>query len=247
MTFMITFTEMCLPGLKAIISIAKNENVDLEMIELEPMEKLTYTEDLAKLSVHVKKGAQVEELMTLVKEGNFSVLKDLEHQVQIIEVANRLGKATVSKVLIQEVTEQKQKGVGIKSLIKVVQQGKETLEEVIMDVSKEFGTNSKPLKEMAAVGMLLSEGVTCDEVVTMLNVGMLPALQAPEAQVPMTSIVTKKGHSGVVCEVLVEESTNTIENLKPVPESAKLLEYKNLLHKAVTSSTNVQSKSVLKF
>lgn len=235
-------TELCLPGLKALVRIAQDSQVDLETIDLKPVEKIMLQKDLAKLSFQLKKGAQVQELITMVKEGEFPALKASQHQASIIEVANRLEKATVSEVLIQEISLHTEKSMGAKSIIKSIERGQETLEEVIMDISKEFGPKSAPVREVAAVGQLLNEGIRCDEVVTMMDAGLLPALQNPEAQLPLVSIVTQKGHTSVVCEVLVEESAKELQKAMPSPTAARISEYKEMLAKAKSTSANILSK-----
>ena len=201
--------------------------------------------DLAKLNIQLKNGAQVQELITMIKEGEFPALESSRHQASMIEVASRLEKATVSEVLIQEATLRKDKSIGAKSVIRTIQTGKETLEEVLMDVSKEFGPKSAPVLEVAALGHLLKEGLKCDEVITMIDAGLLPALQNPQSQLPLVSIVTNKGHTGIVCEVLVEESIKKIDKTTPAVQSAQLSEYKGLLEKAKSTSANVQSKLLL--
>lgn len=235
-------TEMCVPGFKAIFRIAQENKLDLETVELQPLEKIELQKDLAKLNFQLKKGAQVQELMTMMKEGEFPALKAPEMQASILEVASRLEKATVTQVLIQEASFRKDKSIGAKSILKSIETGKETLEEFLMDVSKEFGPQSAPVKEVAAVGQLLNEGVRCDEVVTMIDAGLLPGLQSPQAQMAFVTMVTNKGHTGVVCEVLVTESTKEIPKMSASVKSAQISEYKGMLSKAKASSTDVKSK-----
>ena len=234
-----------MPGFKAIANIAKDNKLNLELLELQPLEKKELKENLAKLDFEVKRGAQVEELITMMKEGVFPALRAPQHQATILNVATQLGKATVTEVLINEASELEDKSIGAKSILKSIETGQETLEEVIMDVSKEFGPQSAPLQEVAAVGHLLSEGVRCDEVVTMMNAGLLPILQSPQVQAPLISITANRGLAGVVCEVMVEES---IKEMKKPPvdlNTAKISEYEFMLEKAKSTSANVKSKFLM--
>lgn len=235
---------MCIPGFKAIVRIAQDSEVDLDMVELQPLEKKELQKDLAKLNIEVKRGAQVQELITMMKEGEFPKLQASQHQASILEVASRLEKATVTEVLVQESTKQEEKIIGTKSLIKSIQTGKETVEEVIMDVSKEFGPKAAPTQEVAAIGHMLKEGVHCDEVVTMIEAGMLPSLKSPQIQKPLVTMTANKGLSSVVCEVLVEESTKELQKPTPETKSAKMTEYKGILAKAKTNE--VTSKFCLR-
>lgn len=233
---------MCVPGFKALIHLATDNQLDLETVELKPLEKKTFAEDIGKLSFHLKKGVQVNELMTMMKEDEFVSLKRTEHQAQLLEVADRLERATVHKVLVQEAEDRRDRTIGLKTVMKSIEQGKETVEEVIMDVSKEFGPSSEPVKDIAAVGYLLQEGVRCDEVVTLAESGLLPSLQKPQAQVPLMSMVAEKGHIGTVCEVLVSESTRELQKVKPNEEAARMSEVKELLKRAKTETVDIKSK-----
>lgn len=235
-------TEMCVPGFKALIRIATDNQLDLETVELKPTEKVTFAKDIAKLNFHLKKGVQVNELMTMMKEGEFVALKHTKHQAQLLEVADRLERATVQEVLVQEAANKRDQNVGLKSVMRTIEIGQETMEQVIMDVSKEFGPSSEPVKEIAAVGLLLQEGVKCDEVVTLVESGLLPSLMKPDAQLPLVSMVAEKGHISTVCEVLVEESVKDIQKVKPKEETARMSDVKELLKKAKSESVDIKSK-----
>lgn len=235
---------MCVPGFKALIKLATDNQIDLETVELKPIEKTTFAKDIAKLSFHLKKGVQVNELMMMMKENEFVSLKQPKHQATLLEVADRLGHATVQKVLVQEAADRCDENIGLKSVMRTIQQGKESMEQVIMDTAKEFGPSSEPLKEMAAVGYLLQEGVKCDEVITLVNSGLLSSLKMPQAQVPFTSMVAEKGHIGSICEVLVEESVKEVAKPRPKGEAARMSEVKEILKKARAETVDVKSKSL---
>ena len=235
---------MCVPGFKALLKLATDSNVDLETVELKPVEKTTFEKDIAQLSFHLKKGVQVHELMTMLKEDKFPTLKAPTQQATILDVVNRLERATVNKVLVQETSDRKERNIGIKTIIKSLEEGQESMENIIMDVSREFGPSSEPTKEMAAVGYMLKEGVRCDEVITMVESGLLPNLQKPQAQIPLVSMVAEKGYIGTVCEVLVEESTKDIQKVEKRDKAkvARLTEVKNILKKAKSDSVDIKSK-----
>lgn len=240
-------TELCVPGFKALVRLATDNQLDLETVELKPTEKMTFQKDIGKLSFHLKKGVQVNELMTMLKEGEFKSLKHETHQAQLLEVANRMEKATVTKVLVQEASDRRDRNIGLKSVMRTLETGEESMEQIIMDVSKEFGPSSEPVKEIAAVGHLLQEGVKCDEVVTLVEAGLLPSLKKPQSQVPLVSMVAEKGHVGSVCEVLVEESTKEMKKPKPKFEAARMSEVKEMLKKAKSDSVDVKSKFYTNF
>nr|XP_027208044.1 uncharacterized protein LOC113801806 [Penaeus vannamei] len=202
---------------------------------------MTFEKDIGKLSFHLKKGVQVNELMTMLKEGEFKTLKQETHQAQLLEVANRMERATVTKVLVQEASDRCDRNIGLKSVMRTLETGQESMEQIIMDVSKEFGPSSEPVKEIAAVGHLLQEGVKCDEVVTLVEAGLLPSLKKPQSQMPLVSMVAEKGHVGSVCEVLVEESTKEMKKPKPKFEAARMSEVKEMLKKAKADSVDVKT------
>ncbi|RXG68643.1 hypothetical protein Avbf_00051, partial [Armadillidium vulgare] len=233
--------ELCVPGFKALIHLATDSSIDLETLELEPLEKIEFQEDIAKLNIQIKKGVQVRELMTMVKEDEFPSLKAPEAQPRVLDVVDKFARATVTEVLVKEAEEQPQKNIGVKSVIKAVETGKEKMEEIIMEISKEFGPSSQPVREIASMGQLLSEGVKCDEVVALVEAGHFPALQREEAQKPLVSIITSKGHAGTVCEVLLEESVEEFDKFKPKGESAKLSEVKTKLDQATMQVINVKT------
>lgn len=235
-------TELCVPGFKALIRLATDNQIDLETVELKPAEKTAFGKDIGKLSFSLKKGVQVHELMTMVKEDEFVSLKHPQHQAQLLEVADRLEHATVHKVLVQEAADRCDQNIGLKSVIRAVETGKESMEEVIMDASREFGPSSEPVKEIAAVGYLLQEGVKCNEVMTLVESGLLSSLHMPQSQLPLTSMVADKGHISTICEVLVEESVKDIPSVKPKEAAARLLEVKEMLKKAKAESVDVKSK-----
>lgn len=234
--------ELCVPGFKALIRLATDNQVDLETVELKPLEKTTFAKDIGKLSFHLKKGVQVNELMTMMKENEFVSLKQPKHQAQLLEVADRLGHATVHKVLVQEAADRCDDKIGLKSVMRTIQQGKESMEQVILSTAKEFGPSSEPVKEMAAVGYLLQEGVKCDEVMTLVESGLLSSLKMPQAQVPLTSMVADKGHIGSICEVLVEESVREVAKSRTKGEAARMTEVKEILKKAKAETVDVKSK-----
>ncbi|KAF2361288.1 hypothetical protein FHG87_007955 [Trinorchestia longiramus] len=236
-------TEECVPGFKALLHIAKDTKVYMDTVEAEELQTPQLQQDLARLNIEVKRGAQVQELMTMLKEGDFPALQAPEHQASIVDVASRLEKATVTQVLVKEAAEKSEMNIGAKTLLRTIERGQETIEDVIMDVSREFGPKSLPAQEVAAVGHLLKEGVRCDEVVTMIEAGLLPGLQNPETQLPIVSMVSNKGHTGVVCEVLVEESTKELQPFSSKATSAAVSEYKQLLVKAKESSADVKTLS----
>ena len=240
--------ESCVPGFKALIHLATDNQIDLETVDLKPIEKTTFAKDIGKLSFHLKKGVQVNELMTMMKENEFVSLKQPQHQAKLLEVADRLGHATVHKVLVQEAADRCDDKIGLKSVIRTIQRGKESMEQVIMNTAKEFGPSSEPVKEMAAVGYLLQEGVKCDEVLTLVESGLLTSLKMPQAQVPLTSMVVEKGHIGSICEVLVEESVKEVKvRKKSKAEAARISEVKEILKKAKAETVDVKSKLLVIF
>lgn len=237
--------ELCVPGFKSLIHLATDNQIDLETVELKPVEKATFAKDIAKLSFQLKKGVQVNELMTMVKENEFVSLKQPQNQAKLLEVADRLGHATVHKVLVQEAADRCDDKIGLKSVIRTIQQGKESMEQAIMDTAREFGPSSEPVKEMAAVGYLLQEGVKCDEVLTLVESGLLPNLKMPQAQVPFTSMVVDKGHIGSICEVLVQECVREVPRPKTKAEAARMTEVKEMLKKAKAETVDVKSKLLI--
>ncbi|KAK7082946.1 hypothetical protein SK128_021397 [Halocaridina rubra] len=234
-------SEMCVPGFKALVNLATEGQIDLETVELHPAEKVKFEKDIGKLSFHLKRGVQVNELMSMMKEGEFVALKKTEDQAQLLDVVSRLERATVHKVLVQEASDRKERSIGLKSVLRTIETGQESMEQVIMDISREFGPSSEPVKEIAAIGHLLQEGVKCEEVVVLSDSGLLPSLKTPQVQAPLVSMVADKGHVGSICEVLVEESAIAMQDKKPKLKAARMTEMKDLLKKAKAETVNVKT------
>jgi len=64
---------------------------------------------------------------------------------------------------------------------------------------------------------MLKQGVTSEEVIKIAEAGDLPALLKPEAQIPLIRLVGQQGHSTIVAQVIVEESTTLLKEEQPFP------------------------------
>lgn len=71
----------------------------------------------------------------------------------------------------------------------------------------EFDLETQPVSDMATVSTLLHEGISCEEMLTIVKAGELPALNLPETQWPLVQIMDKLGQMAIVSQVIVEEPT----------------------------------------
>lgn len=73
---------------------------------------------------------------------------------------------------------------------------------------KEFGPGESPLRELATIGFLVSNGVPVSEINEALyRTDQFPALRTPDAQNALVQLVEREGHGALITQVLTEETT----------------------------------------
>ena len=99
--------------------------------------------------------------------------------------------------------------IGLKAVLKAIEMKTANMEDIVVMAShpQEFDMDSRPVPEMATVSTLLHEGISCEEMLTIVKAGELPALNLPETQWPLVQIMDKLGHNATVSQVIVEEPT----------------------------------------
>lgn len=205
------------PGVKAYVRMAQEENVNIEEViekaNLEPKLK----EEVAKIGMMVKHGVMAQDVITLMETGEFPQLMREEAQAQLMTVVEEFGfKALVTQVVTEQVEQAVQKtgkAVGVKSFMRMLEKENVNIEEILTEqFPKEFSTEmQKPVsQEMAKVSVMLKEGVQAQEIMAMIEAGDLPNLKRPEAQMPLVNMVEEQGHTAIVCQVLIEDSVSDI-------------------------------------
>ena len=159
--------ELCIPGARAIIHLAKESELDFEALQHDTFMEPQFKEDFAKLEIEIQNGTEMQELVELIKEGSFPSLRPKEMQPVLIDIVDKLRRASVIDVLVEE--SNSKKSVGAKSIIRAIQTGKETVEQTIMDMAQEFGPSSDQMREMAAIGQLLSEGTYYNKILLQIQ------------------------------------------------------------------------------
>lgn len=205
------------PGVKAIVRMAQEENVNMEEVvqkaKLEPKMK----EEVAKIGMMVKHGVMAQDVITLMEAGEFPQLMKEEAQAMLLTVVEEFGfKALVHQIMTEQVeqaTQKTNKPIGAKTFMRLLEQANVNVEEILTEqFPKEFSSmEHEPIaQEMAKVSVMLKEGVQAQEIMSMIEAGELPQLKRPEAQMPLMNMVEAQGQTPLICQVLIEESVRDI-------------------------------------
>jgi hypothetical protein len=97
--------------------------------------------------------------------------------------------------------------IGLKAVLRAVETKTAKIEDIAVMATRpeEFNLQTEPMPDMAAVSTLMHEGVTCQEIMTIVNNGELPSLKLPENQWPLVQIMDKLGHSAIATQVIIQE------------------------------------------
>ena len=97
--------------------------------------------------------------------------------------------------------------IGLKAVLRAVETKTAKIEDIAVMATRpeEFNLPAEPIPDMAAVSTLMHEGVTCQEIMTIVNSGELPSLKLPENQWPLVQIMDKMGHSAIATQVIIQE------------------------------------------
>lgn len=199
------------PGAKAIVKMAKEEDVQ-EKVEKSEVSEVVKKE-IIKIVELIKHGVMEEEVLNMMEAGEFPQLTREENQATILEVVEDFGySAVVNDVIVEQAIQQRDQRVAIKALIRMAQQETFDVEHLITEtLPKEFSPErQEPVKEVAKVTLLVKEGVQAEEIISMIEAGEFPELSKPESQAPLVKAVRKEGRSPIVCQILIEESVKEI-------------------------------------
>lgn len=114
--------------------------------------------------------------------------------------------------------------IGLKAVLKAVKTKKADIKDIVEMATRpeEFGLDAQPVPEMASVSTLLHEGISCEEMLTIVKAGELPALQLPETQWPLIQIMERLGQTAIVSQTIIEEPTLGLKI--EIPEMASSVE-----------------------
>jgi hypothetical protein len=114
--------------------------------------------------------------------------------------------------------------IGLKAVMKAIETKTAKMEDILEMAMhpEEFDLKWQAMPEMGSISTLLHEGVSCQEIVTIVKAGELPALSLPETQWPLVQIMDKLGQTAIVSQVIVEEASLGLKT--ELPESATSVE-----------------------
>ncbi len=100
-----------------------------------------------------------------------------------------------------------QQPIGLKAVLRAIDTHVADIEDVVdMATHPEEFELETPVPDMAQVYTYLHEGVSCEEMLSIVKAGELPELNKPETQLPLLQIIDRLGQIAVVSEVIAEES-----------------------------------------
>jgi len=149
--------------------------------------------------------------------------------------------------------------IGFKAVMRAVETKSANIEDIVGMAMRpqEFDLESQPMPDMATVSTLLHEGISCQEMLTIVKAGELPGLNLPENQWPLIQIVEKLGQTATVSQVIVEEPklnllAAQVEQLPMTAEESmekfittQAIGLKALLEMAVQESVSVSEVATL--
>jgi len=251
---MTKFIETKTIGLRSVIEAASQES--LSVIDIATQDKNeefhgeTLLKEFAKVDTLLKSGATVDQIITLGTTGDLPVLKAPESQSALVQLVENQGfKAITREVMVLEATKlAPQEPIGLKAVLRAVEEKTANMEEVVgMALNpEEFNLKTRPVVEMAQISTFLNEGISCQEVLALVQAGDLPALRQPETQWPLVQVMDKLGHSATVSQVIVEEPTLNLETSEMQTTEEKVDKFistqsiglRSLLKMAVQESLN---------
>ncbi len=112
--------------------------------------------------------------------------------------------------------------IGMKAVLKAIETKSANIEDIVVMAThpEEFNLGAPPVPEMATVSTLLNEGISCEEMLTIVKAGELPALNLPENQWPLVQIMEKLGQTAIISQVIVEEpAMNLPAQINEIPQT----------------------------
>ena len=221
-----TFVTNQAIGLRALVEVAAQQSVSVT--EVAPVEKIQEIlpeapiEEFGKVDTMLKAGVGVDQIIALATTSPLTVLTAPETQKALVRIVEEHGHQAVAReVIVKEAAKlAPEEPIGLKAVLKAV----ETKTANIRDITEmathpeEFDLTSEPVPEMATVSACLHEGVSCEDVLTMVKAGELPTLKQPETQWPLVQIIERLGQTALVSQVIAEEPTLGLVGEMPCEE-----------------------------
>ncbi len=211
-------------GLRALLQLAVQESVDVsEVAALDKAREFLPGqppfEEFLKVDTMLKSGVNVDQIVALGTTGNLPVLTSPESQQPLMRIVEDQGfRAIAREVMVKEAIRMAPgEPIGLKAVLRAVETKSATMNDIVVMAvhPEEFDLQSEPVPEMARVSTLILEGVSCQEMLTMIRAGELPALQLPETQWPLVQIMERLGQAAIVSQVIVEEPCLNLRDLMP--------------------------------
>ena len=117
--------------------------------------------------------------------------------------------AIVNDVIVEQATQIKENIVGLRSFIQLAEEQNYDIDKLLTEVFPESFDQPK-IDEMAKVNLMLKEGVEAHEIISLVQTGHLPELAKSEVQVPLVEVIRNEGHTAIICDVLIRESTKDV-------------------------------------
>lgn len=212
-------------GLRALLDMTVQESLDVvEVAALDKAQEFLpgqpHFEEFLKVDTMLKSGVNVDQIIALGSTGNLPVLTAPETQQALMKIVDEYGfQAVAREVMVKEAIKMvPEEPIGLKAVLKAVEMKSANIQDVVVMAThpEEFDLQSEPVPEMAAVSTLLHEGVSCDEMLTIVKAGELPALKQPETQWPLVQIMERLGQTAVVSQVIVEEPSLNLKTAEMI-------------------------------
>lgn len=199
------------PGAKAYVKAAQEEHIEEKILTSKVHRGVK--EEMMRVVQLIRHGVIEEDVIQMIEAGEFPHLIREENQANLLDVVEEFGfRAIVEDVIVQQAVQHEEQRVGVRAFIRMAQQENYNIEQILQDsMVKEFGPEQfKPIEELTRVNIMLKEGIQAQEIITLAEAGELPELSKPEAQAPLVRAIQNVGHTPIVCQVIIEESTKEI-------------------------------------
>lgn len=146
----------------------------------------------------------------------------------------------------------------MKAVLKAIETKSANMEDIVVMAAhpEEFNIEAVPVPEMATVSTLLNEGISCEEMLTIVKAGELPALKLPESQWALVQIMEKLGQTPIISQIIVEEpALNLPAQINEIPQTVEeridkfvteqAIGLRALIQLAVQESVNVSEMATL--
>lgn len=208
-----TFVTQQAIGLRALVEVAAQQSVSVT--EVVPAEKLhemlpeAPIEEFGKVDTMLRAGVGVDQIIALATTSPLTVITAPASQKALVRIVEEHGHQAVAReVMVKEAAKlAPEEPIGLKAVLKAVEMKVANIRDITEMAThpEEFDLTSEPVPEMATVSACLHEGVSCEDVLTMVKAGELSSLKLPETQWPLVQIIERLGQTALVSQVIAEE------------------------------------------